>query len=281
MRSAATPVMATPGKSIRAIEYLSPPAPVSMADHWFEISSIDHFWFRRRFAVLQRLAGHRISSAREVAEFGCGHGLLQRQIEDAYGKEVTGFDLNEGALKQNVSRRSMLCCYDIFQQDGALRARFDLIFLFDVLEHISDESSFLQALSFHLAPGGTLIMNVPAGQWAYSSYDHAVGHVRRYSVRTLQRVMAANGLAVKEWTYWGLPLMASLMLRKFWLMGKHNESEIISAGFDSRSNSVNGMMAFLSRLEWLPQKFLGTSLMAVLKCANDSGPNSSERASGV
>ena len=271
--------MATPDKSIRAIEYLSPPAPVSMADHWFEISSTDHFWVRRRFAVLQRLAGHRISSAREAAEFGCGHGLLQRQIEDAYGKSVWGFDLNESALKQSVSRRSKLSCYDIFQRDGALRERFDLIFLFDVLEHISDESGFLQALLFHLASGGSLVVNVPAGQWAYSSYDHAAGHVRRYSIRTLQSVMAATGLAVREWTYWGLPLVPSLLVRRFWLMGKHNESDIISAGFDSRSNSINRTMAFLSRLEWLPQKLLGTSLMAVLKRANDSAQNSSERAS--
>ena len=35
----------------RAIEYLSPPAAVSMADRWFEIASLDHFWVRRRFEV--------------------------------------------------------------------------------------------------------------------------------------------------------------------------------------------------------------------------------------
>jgi methyltransferase family protein len=257
--------MATPDKGIRAIEYLSPPAPVSMAQHWFEIASLDHFWVRRRFSVLQRLASRRISAARELAEFGCGHGLLQRQIEDAYGKEVWGFDLNETALKQNVSGRSKLCCYDVFQRDSALRERFDLVFLFDVLEHISDESGFLRALLFHLSLSGTLLVNVPAGQWAYSSYDVAAGHVRRYSIGTLRTVMAANGLALKEWTYWGLPLVPSLMIRKLLLIGKHNESEIIAAGFDSRSNSINRMMAFLSRSEWLPQKFLGTSLMAVLQ----------------
>src|SRR6266581_2459635 len=172
MPSAGTSVTQATGeaKAPRAIEYLSQPAAVSMADHWFEISSTDHFWVRRRFAVLQKLAGGRISVAHEVAEIGCGHGLLQRQIEDTYGREVTGFDLNERALKQNVSRRSKVCCYDIFQRDPALRAKCDVILMFDVLEHISDESRFLQALLFHLAPGGALIMNVLAGQWAWSSY---------------------------------------------------------------------------------------------------------------
>jgi hypothetical protein len=267
MPPTATPVTATPDKSIHTIEYLSPPAPVSMGQHWFEIASLDHFWFRRRLAVLQRLADHRISSACEVAEFGCGHGLLQRQVEDVYDRPVWGFDLNEGALRQNASRRSQLYCYDVFQRDGALRKRFDLIFLFDVLEHISDESSFLQAVLFHLASGGSLLINVPAGQWAFSSYDDAVGHVRRYSIGTLQKVMAANGLGLREWSYWGLPLVPSLMIRKLWVMAKRDQEKIITAGFDTRSSAVNRVMAFLSRLEWLPQKLLGTSLMAIFERA--------------
>jgi len=268
MQPASVPIMLTPPGNLRGIEYLSPPAPVSMAEHWFEIASLDHFWVRRRFAVLHRLAGQRISAARQLAEVGCGHGLLQRQVEDAYGKEVAGFDLNEGALRQNVSGRSKLFCYNIFQRDASLRERFDLILLFDVLEHISDESGFLQALLFHLAPSGSLLVNVPEGQWAFSSYDQAAGHVRRYSIKTLRGVMASNGLALKEWTYWGLPLVPTLMLRKLWLMGKHNEKEIISVGFDSRSSIVNKMMGLLSALEWIPQKLLGTSLMAVLGRVN-------------
>ena len=69
--------------SSRNLTYLSSPGEVSMAEQWFEIASMDHFWVRRRFEVLRRLAGSLIPSAREIAEIGCGHGLLQRQIEDA------------------------------------------------------------------------------------------------------------------------------------------------------------------------------------------------------
>jgi hypothetical protein len=73
--------------SPRTITYLSPPAEVSMADRWFDVAAIDHFWIRRRFEVLQRLAGGLIASAREIAEIGCGHGLLQLQIEKAYDRD--------------------------------------------------------------------------------------------------------------------------------------------------------------------------------------------------
>jgi len=65
----------------RTLTYLSSPAEVSMANWWFGIATIDHFWIQRRFEVLRRLAGSLIPVAREIAEIGCGHGLLQHQIE--------------------------------------------------------------------------------------------------------------------------------------------------------------------------------------------------------
>jgi 2-polyprenyl-3-methyl-5-hydroxy-6-metoxy-1,4-benzoquinol methylase len=253
----------------RKIEYLSRPAEVSMGDRWFEIASIDHFWVRRRFAVLQRLAGAELSGAQHMAEIGCGHGLLQRQIEDSYGHEVTGFDLNEYALKRNLSRRSRVCCYDIFQMDAPLKEQFDVIFLFDILEHITEEDRFLRALAFYLAPGGKLVINVPAGQWAYSSYDVAVGHVRRYSIRTLRASAGRSQFKVDAWTYWGLPLVPTLMLRKLWLLGRHDQSKIITAGLDTRTAGMNKALGWLAKCEVIPQKLLGTSLMALLQIAKD------------
>jgi hypothetical protein len=250
---------------LRKIEYLSPGAEVSMADRWFEIASIDHFWVRRRFEVFQVLAGELISGAGEIAEIGCGHGLLQRQIELAYGRSVAGFDLNEYALRQNLSQQSGVNCYDIFQRNPALKEKFDMIFLFDVLEHISEEDSFLSALMFHLSPRGRLILNVPAGQWAFSEYDVAAGHVRRYAIDDLRKIALRNRLEILDWTYWGLPLIPTLMVRKVWLTGKRDQSKIITSGFDSRTPWINEALGALARLEWIPQKFLGTSLMAVLK----------------
>jgi SAM-dependent methyltransferase len=251
--------------STRNLTYLSSPAEVSMADRWFEIAGIDHFWVRRRFAVLRRLAGKLIPVAREIAEIGCGHGLLQRQIEQEYGREVTGFDLSEFALKHNLSRLSDICCYDIHQQDSALHERFDLVFLFDVLEHIADEDRFLAALIFHLAPGGKLVVNVPAGKWAYSAYDEAAGHIRRYSISSLREVVARSDLEITRWTYWGLPLVPALMLRRLWLCGSNEKDKIIAAGFSSRTNSLNQLLGSVSRCEPTPQRILGTSLMAVLQ----------------
>lgn len=261
----ATANSATEASSSRKVEYLSPAAEVSMSDGYFQIAGTDHFWVRRRFQVLQQLAGHIINGAAEIAEIGCGHGLLQRQVEDGYGKAVTGFDLNEYGLQHNVSRISRVCCYDIHQKSEEFRNKFDLILLFDVLEHIPDEDGFIRSILFHLAPQGRLVISVPAGQWAYSAYDRAAGHVRRYSIGSLRETAQRTSLELERWSYWGLPLVPTLALRKVLVGMKKDAQAIYSTGFDSRSTIVNGALGALSRCEWIPQKWLGTSVMAVLR----------------
>ena len=245
----------------RDVTYLSPPVPVNMGDWWFEVATNDHFWIRRRFQVTRRMAGAIIQNCLRVAEVGCGNGLLQRDVEDEYGKSVAGFELNELALNKNVSRMSPLYCYDINQRNLDFQAGFDLVFLFDVLEHIEDESEFLQSVRFHLSESGSRLINVPAHQALYSDYDRAAGHVRRYSANQLAKVAEENGLKVRALTYWGLPLMPLLILRKAMTLKKENGR----AGFDARGPALNAALSLLARCELVPHGLMGTSVMAVLE----------------
>jgi SAM-dependent methyltransferase len=249
---------------ISRIRYLSPPAPVSMADDWYGIATLGHFWMKRRFDVLCGLTGNDIRSAIAIADVGCGHGILQRQIEDHFQREVTGFDLNEVALKQTVSRTSAVCCYDVFQREPSYDGRFDLVLIFDVLEHLEDEQHFIRAIRFHMTPGGRIVVNVPAMQSLWSRYDEAAGHFRRYDIATLNEVASQCGLTVRTWSYWGFPLTPLLIGRKIWLSIRSN-GQTISEGFSARGNAVNRMLFLLSRCERIPQHFFGSSLMAVFE----------------
>ena len=244
----------------QSITYLSPASPVNMGDWWFEIATSNHFWVRRRFEVLKRFAGHVVQTSRQIAEIGCGNGLLQRDIEDHYGLPVAGFELNELALRKNISRRSPLYCYDIHQRHPNLRSQFDLVLLFDVLEHIDDEARFLESAEFHLADSGSLLVNVPAHKSLYSNYDRAAGHVRRYNTRQLAQVAERSGFKVRAITYWGLPLLPLLVLRKVVSLDMTNGK----AGFDSRGPFANSVLSCLARCEVIPHSFVGTSVMALL-----------------
>jgi len=243
------------------ITYLTESTPVSMGDWWFDIANSDHFWIRRRFEVMKKLADPVLRNCGCAGEIGCGNGLLQKDIENHYEKSVTGFELNELALEKNISRSSPLYYYNVHQRNPEFHSKFDLLLLFDVLEHIEDESEFLQSVGFHLAESGTLLINVPAHSFLRSDYDMAQGHFRRYSISGLKKVSSRNGFEVQAFTYWGLPLMPLLLIRKAMNMERSDGK----AGFDARGRTMNSLLSLLAGLEPLPQQWAGTSVMAVLK----------------
>jgi hypothetical protein len=80
-------------------------------------------------------------------------------------------------------------------------------------------------------------------------------------VDQLAKVAELNGFKARAFTYWGLPLVPLLLLRKAMNMQRSDGK----AGFDARGHTMNTLLSFLARCEPLPQRFLGTSVMAVLE----------------
>jgi SAM-dependent methyltransferase len=248
----------------RQIEFISAPAPVNMADNWFEIATADHFWIRRRFDVVRRLLrGHNLNEWR-AAEVGCGHGLVQQQFEQRYGVAVDGFDLNLVSLRQNISTRGRLFYYDVCERRPEFAGQYDLVILFDVLEHIECAEEFLDAIKFLVKDGGRVLINVPALQTLYSPYDRFAGHLRRYALPELASFVTACKLQIVASTYWGMPLLPFLILRKQHLRFVRPE-KVIQRGFDPGSKLINEAMHLLSLAEVIPQRLCGTSAMVLAR----------------
>jgi SAM-dependent methyltransferase len=255
-----------PAEASRVV-FKSKPLTGIMADRYFDLATPSHFWCRRRFEVLRQIAGARLRAAKKVAEIGCGNGVLQRQVEDAFDLAPAGFDLHEAALRQNISRRGEVYCYDIHDRAEEFRQAFDVLLMFDVLEHIEDQDRFLDSARFHLADGGCIVINVPALQWLYSPYDRVQGHQRRYSLAALEEVARRNGFRTGVATYWGGPLLPIAALRKATLTLGRKQLDNYSTGFDPRGDFINTCLYRLSRCELVPQRIAGTSVMAVFDAA--------------
>jgi len=245
------------------IIYYSKKQNVSMADSWFGVANLDHFWVKKRFDVFRKLLGKKFLPAIPVAEIGCGNGLVQTQFSQAYGVNVDGFDLNEVALLSSVAQDHPRYLYDIHERRDEMRGKYKLIILFDVIEHISDESAFIDSVLFHLSPGGILAINAPALQLLYSNYDRAAGHVRRYSLPQLETLGRSRGLNLEKGTYWGLPMLPLLAIRKVLLAFASGENNIIQRGFKPPSKFFNDLLSYVCKLEPIPQRWLGTSVMCV------------------
>ncbi|SRR6266508_1695140 len=261
-QASAAPDEGEAGAGTRRITCLSAPQGVSMGDEWFEMADLEHFWMIRRFEVLRKLCGQELHSKLNCAEVGCGQGVLQRQLEIGFGLKVDGFDLHLKALKRNVSTRGDLYYYDVHDRHPQFAGTYDALFLFDVLEHIDRDDAFLQACLFHLKPEGVLVVNIPARRELFSRYDTFAGHVRRYTLGEVIRLAEKLSLKVGACTYWGLPLYPILFLRKL-LMKSYDESSAFRKGFVPPNRWADSFLKAISRLEFIPQRLLGTSLMAV------------------
>lgn len=247
-------------------QILSEIKTVSMSGFWYENVSLNHFWIERRFEVFRQLFGDVLDSSKAVGEIGSGNGLLQKQVNGSYGIQVDGYDLNYEEAKKACEMGQHCFIYDIHERHEALREKYDVIFLFDVIEHIDDDLAFLDAVVFHLKKGGRVIINVPAVNALFSKYDASVGHKRRYCLPELQSLGERLSLKVCRQTYWGLGLVPILLLRKLWLMlVDKQEEQVIQSGIKPSSAFMDLILRALSKADLLPQRMLGSSCMVMFE----------------
>lgn len=161
-----------------------------------------HWWFaaRRRIVAALIEAQAPKKSGMRILEVGCGTGsnlaLLQGygtvdaiepdDFARAFATDRSGVAVKGGYLPDGVAL-----------EDGY----YDFIVLLDVLEHIPGDLEALQALRRKLAPGGRLMVTVPANPWMWSDHDVAHHHQRRYTAATLADVFARAGFRPRHRTH--------------------------------------------------------------------------------
>ncbi|HKZ78482.1 MAG TPA: class I SAM-dependent methyltransferase [Pyrinomonadaceae bacterium] len=252
------------------VEMISTGQERLFAGEWYAFATESHFWFEWRLRVLlkslERL-GVSLEKQLNVLEVGCGTGTLRAQLESATNWIVNATDLDMSALSQIKPARGKTMYYDICEERSQYLEAYDVVILFDVLEHIQDTQPFLTSLLRHLKPEGLLLINVPALQILYSNYDEIVGHVRRYDKKTLTEEFKNFTFEIEAVCYWGLSLVPVVALRKLVLAGlaKRPVSRKIECGFNPPNRVVHGILRVVMRAEtaMLSHPPLGTSLLLV------------------
>jgi SAM-dependent methyltransferase len=74
---------------------------------------------------------------------------------------------------------------------------FDSIICFNVLEHIQEDDEALASFRSQLAPGGALLLLVPAHPLLYGATDRMLGHERRYRKGELHGRLERAGFSVE------------------------------------------------------------------------------------
>lgn len=150
-----------------------------------------HWWYsaRRRILsrVLERLFEQGLPSG-TLYDLGCGVGANLPVLEK-FGPTL-GVDMSPAAIEycQQKGRRNVVRA-DLNLLQGIPDGSGSVVVLADVIEHLEDEQPCLEAAHRALAPGGALIVTVPAYRFLWSPADDIAHHHRRYTAGGLRRVL--------------------------------------------------------------------------------------------
>lgn len=157
------------------------------------IARPDYWWYRARAELLRVALERYVGSPHRILDVGSADGPSVRWLRGR-GAQHVSLDLDPRGLGPGGVCGSVLALPFV---DEA----FDVVTAFDVIEHCDPERRAVCELERVLAPGGRLLVSVPAYQWAWSGHDVENGHHRRYTRPRAVRALEAAGLVVDRATY--------------------------------------------------------------------------------
>jgi SAM-dependent methyltransferase len=158
------------------------------------------------------IAGLGLPARARVLDAGCGSGRNMIELSDL--GTVTGIELSETSVALARQRDAGEIVAGSVLEMPFPDDSFDLAVSLDVIEHLDDDLTALRELRRTVAPGGALLVTVPAYQWLWSGHDEINHHHRRYTRRSLQRVASQAGWTQVRTTYFNsLLLPVAIVLR--------------------------------------------------------------------
>ena len=155
-------------------------------------------------ALIRRIL--KSQSPRSVVEVGPGMGGPSWYIADS--RSYVGYEPDTAAFEVVSSRLKELPDAIVFNdqipEEG--RQEFDALVALEVLEHLEDDLGALNHWVDWVAPGGIVIISVPAKAARFGPWDAAVGHFRRYEREELRHLMASAGLTDPQVLAYGMPI---------------------------------------------------------------------------
>jgi len=223
-----------------------------------------HWWFCGRRAIAEAvIRSLDLPQGAKILEIGAGTGgniaMLEQfgavsavemsDLARQIALEKTGRDFLPGHLPDNIPVEP---------------ASFDLICLFDVLEHVAEDEASLEAIRHMLKPGGRVVLTVPAHQWLWSTHDVGLHHMRRYSRSLLRGRIEAAGYRIDRLTYTNAALFPVAALAR---LADRMRKPARPSGHATPPGPINAVMRamFSAERRIVPNAALpfGVSLLAV------------------
>ena len=177
------------------------------------------FWEARKVASFRKTIG---SGRKKILDVGCGEGRFLSILKE-FGSsdwELVGMDLDRKAVERCRQRgfRAEVSRIEDFRPAD----RFDVVIMFQLIEHVEDPRVIAKQVHSILNPGGFFIVETPnpAGldyQWFKKSYwghYHFPRHWNLFSTDHLEKIFTQSGFRVVE----AKPILSPAS----WVISLHN-----------------------------------------------------------
>jgi 2-polyprenyl-3-methyl-5-hydroxy-6-metoxy-1,4-benzoquinol methylase len=159
---------------------------------------IRNYFHERQIKFLKKISTILNNKEACILDVGCATGMLLRVLKDDGYKNLTGFDISESACSL-VEREHGITCHSAL--NNIPDKKFDLIILFEVLEHVTDPVLFLSALTEKLSTSGRVWVVVPNFDSPYARFFKSFWvwwippiHLQYFTRNSLVKTFTASGL---------------------------------------------------------------------------------------
>ena len=171
----------------------------------------EHWYYVSKGKALREFLGD--IKVPEVLDVGAGSGIFARQLLDNNFCDsavcVDPFYSQESEELHNSKKIKFVKSQDKTTQK--------LILMMDVLEHVEDDVALLKSYTDTMPDDGKVLITVPAFQFMWSGHDVFLEHYRRYTIKSMEDVIAKAGLKpVKSRYFFGslFPIIAAIRIVK-------------------------------------------------------------------
>jgi ubiquinone/menaquinone biosynthesis C-methylase UbiE len=181
---------------------------------------------------------------------GCGTGGLLRSLAAAApDAALAGLDFAMPAAAVAATKSGHPVAVGSVNalpfEDEAFAAMFSM----DVLCHRGvDQEQALAEAHRCLAPGGVLVVNLPAYRWMLSTHDERVHNVRRYTRAEVVAMLRVAGFPSISASYWNTLLFPLMVVKRKVLGGEDSDVRSFPAPVEFLFRCVLGCERLLMRL---------------------------------
>lgn len=204
----------------------------------------------RQSAIQQTRAAIRTQNP-VIMEIGCSSGYLIRELVTEFPSAcVIGADVVKAPLYRLAETLPgvPLIRFDLLKCPLPNQS-VDVLIMLNVLEHIEDDVGALKRAFELLKPGGSLVIEVPAGPGLYDAYDEQLQHFRRYGRAELANKLRAAGFTLDRSSHLGFLLFPAFALVKLKNKRAAPEKQVGVVEEQASSTGSSGVVKLAMQLE--------------------------------